>query len=151
MDKQEAIAINAFALDYKNRLHDSYRHKLFNLYSKLYKEYHFTNICSDTLAINVASVLGLKYSTRPVVNTFVVTEGSPQEIKDFIEALDYYLNGIKQTMTVLRYIGTHVDTVADFQYLVNGDSGNIELDSFKEANQDKFEHLARVHLLSQLD
>ena len=117
----------------------------------MYKEYHFTNVCSDTLAINVASVLGLKYSTRPVGNTFVVTEGSPQEIKDFIEALDYYLNGIKQTMTVLRYIGTHVDTVADFHYLVNGDSGNIELDSFKEANEDKFEHLARVQLLSQLD
>ena len=151
MDKQEAIAINTFALDYKNKLHDSYRYKLFNLYNKLYKEHHFTNICSDTLAVNVAHVLGLRYSSRPTASTFVVTADSPDEIKEFIEALDYYLNGIKQTMSVLRYIGTHVNSVDEFKYLISNSSGNIELDSFKEANQDKFDHLARVQLLSQLD
>ena len=99
--------------------------------------------------MDLASILILVI--RGPIKTMVVDESTPPAINDFAEALEYYVQGRKHTEDTLRFIGSDVISVEQFDYLVNNHTGNAELDSFKEANQDKFAHLYRIQLLSKLD
>ena len=149
MDKETVISINAYAQKTLKNLHESYRIKLIGMYSILYKEYQFTHLVTNALSADLASILNLVI--RGPIKTIVVDESSPPAINEFAEALEYYVLGRKRTGDTLRFIGTHVVSVEQFDYLVHGHTGNAELDSFKEANQDKFAHLYRIQLLSKMD
>ena len=149
MDKETVININAYAQRTLKNLHESYRAKLIEMYRVLYKEYQFTHLVTNALSADLASILNLVI--RGPIKTIVVDESTPPAINDFAEALEYYVLGRKRTGDTLRFIGSHVISVEQFDYLVRNHSGNAELDSFKEANQDKFAHLYRIQLLSKLD
>ena len=149
MDKETAISINAYAQKTLKNLHESYRTKLIGMYRILYKEYQFTHLVTNALSVDLASILNLVI--RGPIKTIVVDESTPPAINDFAEALEYYVLGRKRTGDTLRFIGSHVISVEQFDYLVHNHAGNAELDSFKEANQDKFAHLYRIQLLSKLD
>ena len=149
MDKETVISINAYAQKTLKNLHESYRAKLLGMYTILYKEYRFTHLVTNALSVDLASILNLVI--RGPIKTIVVDESTPPAINDFAEALEYYVLGRKRTGDTLRFIGSHVVSVGQFDYLVNNHTGNAELDSFKEANQDKFAHLYRIQLLSKLD
>ena len=149
MDKETVISINAYAQKTLKNLHESYRTKLIGMYRILYKEYQFTHLVTNALSVDLASILNLVI--RGPIKTIVVDESTPPAINDFAEALEYYVLGRKRTGDTLRFIGSHVVSVEQFDYLVRNHSGNAELDSFKEANQDKFAHLYRIQLLSKLD
>ena len=149
MDKETVISINAYAQKTLKNLHESYRTKLLSMYTILYKEYQFTHLVTNALSADLASILNLVI--RGPIKTIVVDESTPPAINEFAEALEYYVLGRKRTGDTLRFIGSHVVSVEQFDYLVHGHTGNAELDSFKEANQDKFAHLYRIQLLSKLD
>ena len=149
MDKETVISINAYAQKTLKNLHESYRTKLIEMYRILYKEYQFTHLVTNALSVDLASILNL-VKIGPI-KTIVVDESTPPAINDFAEALEYYVLGRKRTGDALRFIGSHVVSVEQFDYLVHNHAGNAELDSFKEANQDKFAHLYRIQLLSKLD
>ena len=149
MDKETVISINAYAQKTLKNLHESYRTKLLSMYTILYKEYRFTHLVTNALSADLASILNLVI--RGPIKTIVVDESTPPAINEFAEALEYYVLGRKKTGDTLRFIGSHVVSVEQFDYLVHGHTGNAELDSFKEANQDKFAHLYRIQLLSKLD
>ena len=149
MDKETVISINAYAQKTLKNLHESYRTKLLSMYTILYKEYRFTHLVTNALSADLASILNLVI--RGPIKTIVVDESTPPAINEFAEALEYYVLGRKRTGDTLRFIGSHVVSVEQFDYLVHGHTGNAELDSFKEANQDKFAHLYRIQLLSKLD
>ena len=149
MDKETVISINAYAQKTLKNLHESYRTKLIGMYRILYKEYQFTHLVTNALSVDLASILNLVI--RGPIKTIVVDESTPPAINDFAEALEYYVLGRKRTGDTLRFIGSHVVSVEQFDYLVHGHTGNTELDNFKEANQDKFAHLYRIQLLSKLD
>lgn len=149
MDKETVISINAYAQKTLKNLHESYRTKLIEMYRLLYKEYQLTHLVTNALSVDLASILNLVI--RGPIKTIVVDESTPPAINDFAEALEYYVLGRKRTGDTLRFIGSHVVSVGQFDYLVNNQTGNAELDSFKEANQDKFAHLYRIQLLSKLD
>ena len=149
MDKETAISINTYAQNTLKNLHESYRTKLISMYRILYKEYQFTHLVTNALSADLASILNLVI--KGPIKTIVVDESTPPAINEFAEALEYYVLGRKRTGDTLRFIGSHVVSVEQFDYLVHGRTGNAELDSFKEANQDKFAHLYRVQLLSKLD
>ena len=149
MDKETVISINAYAQKTLKNLHESYRTKLIGMYKILYKEYQFTHLVTNALSADLASILNLVI--RGPIKTIVVDESSPPAINEFAEALEYYVLGRKKTGDTLRFIGSHVVSVEQFDYLVHGHTGNAELDSFKEANQDKFAHLYRIQLLSKMD
>ena len=149
MDKETVISINAYAQKTLKSLHESYRTKLIGMYKVLYKEYQFTHLVTNALSVDLASILNLVI--RGPIKTIVVDESTPPAINDFAEALEYYVLGRKRTGDTLRFIGSHVISVEQFDYLVHNHTGNAELDSFKEANQDKFAHLYRIQLLSKLD
>ena len=149
MDKETVISINAYAQKTLKNLHESYRTKLLSMYTILYKEYRFTHLVTNALSADLASILNLVI--RGPIKTIVVDESSPPAINEFAEALEYYVLGRKRTGDTLRFIGSHVVSVEQFDYLVHGHTGNAELDSFKEANQDKFAHLYRIQLLSKMD
>ena len=119
------------------------------MYKILYKEYQFTHLVTNALSVDLASILNLVLIGP--IKTIVVDESTPPAINDFAEALEYYVLGRKRTGDTLRFIGSHVVSVEQFDYLVHNHTGNAELDSFKEANQDKFAHLYRIQLLSKLD
>ena len=149
MDKETVISINAYAQKTLKNLHESYRTKLLSMYTILYKEYRFTHLVTNALSADLASILNLVI--RGPIKTIVVDESTPSAINEFAETLEYYVLGRKRTGDTLRFIGSHVVSVEQFDYLVHGHTGNAELDSFKEANQDKFAHLYRIQLLSKLD
>ena len=149
MDKETVISINAYAQKTLKNLHESYRIKLIGMYRILYKEYEFTHLVTNALSVDLASILNLVI--KGPIKTIVVDESTPSAINEFAEALEYYVLGRKRTGDTLRFIGSHVVSVEQFDYLVHGHTGNAELDSFKEANQDKFAHLYRIQLLSKLD
>ena len=149
MDKETVISINAYAQKTLKNLHESYRTKLLSMYTILYKEYQFTHLVTNALSADLASILNLVI--RGPIKTIVVDESTPPAINEFAEALEYYVLGRKKTGDTLRFIGSHVVSVEQFDYLVHGHTGNAELDSFKEANQDKFAHLYRIQLLSKMD
>ena len=149
MDKETVISINAYAQKTLKNLHESYRTKLLSMYTILYKEYRFTHLVTNALSADLASILNLVI--RGPIKTIVVDESTPLAINEFAEALEYYVLGRKRTGDTLRFIGSHVVSVEQFDYLVHNHTGNAELDSFKEANQDKFAHLYRIQLLSKLD
>ena len=149
MDKETAISINAYAQKTLKSLHESYRIKLIGMYRILYTEYQFTHLVTNALSVDLASILNLVI--RGPIKTIVVDESTPPAINDFAEALAYYVLGRKRTGDTLRFIGSHVVSVAQFDYLVHNHTGDAELDRFKEANQDKFAHLYRIQLLSKLD
>lgn len=149
MDKETVISINAYAQKTLKNLHESYRTKLIEMYRILYKEYQFTHLVTNALSVDLASILNLVI--KGPIKTIVVDESTPPAINDFAEALEYYVLGRKRTGDTLRFIGSHVVSVEQFDYLVHNHTGNAELDSFKEANQDKFAHLYRIQLLSKLD
>lgn len=149
MDKETVININAYAQRTLTNLHESYRVKLIEMYRVLYKEYQFTHLVTNALSADLASILNLVI--KGPIKTIVVDESTPPAINDFAEALEYYVLGRKRTGDTLRFIGSHVVSVEQFDYLVHDRTGNAELDSFKEANQDKFAHLYRIQLLSKLD
>ena len=149
MDKETVISINAYAQKTLKNLHESYRTKLIGMYRILYKEYQFTHLVTNALSVDLASILNLVI--KGPIKTIVVDESTPSAINEFAEALEYYVLGRKRTGDTLRFIGSHVVSVEQFDYLVHGHTGNAELDSFKEANQDKFAHLYRIQLLSKLD
>ena len=149
MDKETVISINAYAQKTLKSLHESYRAKLIGMYKVLYNEYQFTHLVTNALSADLASILNLVI--RGPIKTIVVDESTPTAINEFAEALEYYVLGRKRTGDTLRFIGSHVVSVGQFDYLVNNHTGNAELDSFKEANQDKFAHLYRIQLLSKLD
>ena len=149
MDKETVISINAYAQKTLKNLHESYRIKLIGMYRILYTEYQFTHLVTNALSVDLASILNLVIKGQ--IKTIVVDESTPPAINDFAEALEYYVLGRKRTGDTLRFIGSHVISVEQFDYLVHNHSGNAELDSFKEANQDKFAHLYRIQLLSKLD
>ena len=149
MDKETVININAYAQRTLTNLHESYRAKLIEMYRVLYKEYQFTHLVTNALSADLASILNLVI--KGPIKTIVVDESTPPAINDFAEALEYYVLGRKRTGDTLRFIGSHVVSVDQFDYLVHDRTGNAELDSFKEANQDKFAHLYRIQLLSKLD
>ena len=149
MDKETVISINAYAQKTLKNLHESYRTKLIEMYRALYKEYQFTHLVTNALSVDLASILNLVI--KGPIKTIVVDESTPPAINDFAEALEYYVLGRKRTGDTLRFIGSHVVSVEQFDYLVHNHTGNAELDSFKEANQDKFAHLYRIQLLSKLD
>ena len=149
MDKETVININAYAQKTLKNLHESYRIKLIGMYRILYNEYQFTHLITNALSADLASILNLVI--KGTIKTIVVNESTPPAINEFAEALEYYVLGRKRTGDTLRFIGSHVVSVEQFDYLVHGHTGNAELDSFKEANQDKFAHLYRIQLLSKLD
>ena len=149
MDKETVISINAYAQKTLKNLHESYRTKLLSMYTILYKEYRFTHLVTNALSADLASILNL--AIKGPIKTIVVDESTPPAINEFAEALEYYILGRKRTGDTLRFIGSHVVSVEQFDYLVHGHTGNAELDSFKEANQDKFAHLYRIQLLSKMD
>ena len=149
MDKETVISINAYAQKTLKNLHESYRAKLIGMYKVLYNEYQFTHLVTNALSVDLASILNLVI--RGPIKTIVIDEFTPAAINEFAEALEYYVLGRKRTGDTLRFIGSHVISVEQFDYLVHNHSGNAELDSFKEANQDKFAHLYRIQLLSKLD
>ena len=149
MDKETVISINTYAQKTLKNLHESYRIKLIGMYRILYTEYQFTHLVTNALSVDLASILNLVI--RGSIKTIVVDESTPPAINDFAEALEYYVLGRKRTGDTLRFIGSHVVSVEQFDYLVHNHTGNAELDSFKEANQDKFAHLYRIQLLSKLD
>ena len=149
MDKETVININAYAQRTLKNLHESYRAKLIGMYRILYQEYQFTHLVTNALSVDLASILNLVI--KGPIKTIVVDESTPAAINDFAEALEYYVLGRKRTGDTLRFIGSHVVSVEQFDYLVHNHTGNAELDSFKEANQDKFAHLYRIQLLSKLD
>ena len=149
MDKETVININAYAQHTLKKLHESYRTKLINMYKILYNEYQFTHLVTNALSVDLASILNLVI--KGPIKTIVVDESTPPAINDFAEALEYYVLGRKRTGDTLRFIGSHVVSVEQFDYLVHNHTGNTELDSFREANQDKFAHLYRIQLLSKLD
>ena len=149
MDKETVISINAYAQKTLKNLHESYRIKLIGMYRILYTEYQFTHLVTNALSVDLASILNLVIKGQ--IKTIVVDESTPPAINDFAEALEYYVLGRKRTGDTLRFIGSHVISVEQFDYLVRNHTGNAELDSFKEANQDKFAHLYRIQLLSKLD
>ena len=149
MDKETVISINAYAQKTLKNLHESYRIKLIGMYRILYTEYQFTHLVTNALSVDLGSILNLVI--KGPIKTIVVDESTSPAINDFAEALEYYVLGRKRTGDTLRFIGSHVVSVAQFDYLVHNHTGNAELDSFKEANQDKFAHLYRIQLLSKLD
>ena len=149
MDKETVISINAYAQKTLKNLHESYRIKLIGMYRILYTEYQFTHLVTNALSVDLASILNLVI--KGPIKTIVVDESTSPAINDFAEALEYYILGRKRTGDTLRFIGSHVVSVEQFDYLVHNHTGNAELDSFKEANQDKFAHLYRIQLLSKLD
>ena len=149
MDKETVISINAYAQKTLKDLHENYRAKLIGMYRILYNEYQFTHLVTNALSVDLASILNL--IIRGPIKTIVVDESTPPAINDFAEALEYYVLGRKRTGDTLRFIGSHVVSVEQFDYLVHNHTGNAELDRFKEANQDKFAHLYRIQLLSKLD